>query len=323
MKTASARPGAVRPGSAAAFGAGRVPYLAAKAFVDERALDLEVRRTAAEALRNLARDRDTDRPLRVVEVGAGAGDGFPGWMELAAPFDRVEFTATDPSPALLGAHRRAVGAWAARDGRRVLPADRGEVRIEGRDRRIVVRFLEAAAPDGLDLLPAGEFDLLVAQSVWDLTPPGTALGAARRLLPAGGVFYSTLTFCGETRFDPPLPADGRILARYHRSIEARDGDPGAGARLAAEAERAGSGFEVLASGRSDWRVTPAAGGYAPEELGFVEAVLGFIEQEVSGSADLAEARAWLASRRAALAAGELGFRAENRDLVAVRRPSPG
>ena len=323
MKAASARPGVVRPGAAAGFGAGRVPYLAAKAFVDERALDLEVRRAAAEALRKLARGRGADRPLRVVEVGAGAGDGFRGWMELAAPFDRVEFTATDPSPALLGAHRGAVAAWAVRDGRRVLPAAGGEVRIEGRDRRIVVRFLEAAAPDGLDLLPAGEFDLLVAQSVWDLTPPGAALSAARRLLPAGGVFYSTLTFCGETRFDPPLPADGRILARYHRSIEARGGDPGAGARLAAEADAAGSGFEVLASGRSDWRVTPASAGYALEELGFVEAVLGFIEQEVGGSADLPEAEGWLASRRAALAAGELGFRAENRDLVAVRRPSAG
>lgn len=323
MKTASARPGSVCPGPAAGFGAGRVPYLAAKAFVDERALDRKVRRTAEEALRQLARDRGTDRPLQALEVGAGAGDGFPGWMELAAPFDRVDFTATDPSPALLGAHRKALAAWAAGNGCRIVPADGHEVRIEGRGRRVVVRFVEAAAPDGLERLPAGKFDLLVAQSVWDLTPPGTALRVARRLLRTGGVLCSTLTFCGETRFDPPLPADRRILTRYHRSIEVRGGDPGAGARLAAEAERAGSGFEVIASGRSDWHVMPAAGGYAPEELRFVEAVLGFIEEEVGGGGDLPEAADWLASRRAALAAGELGFRAANRDLVAVRRPSAG
>ena len=322
-RPATTRAGGLCPGPAAVFGAGRVPYLAAKAFVDERALDRRVRRAAAEALRNLARATGADRPLRVLEVGAGAGDGFGSWMELAAPFARVEFTATDPSPALLGAHRKAVAAWAVKNGCRVASADGGAVRIEGRGRRILVRFREAAAPDGLDRLPPGEFDLLAAQSVWDLTPPGTALRVGRRLLRAGGVLCSTLTFCGETRFDPPLPADRKILARYHRSISARGGDPGAGARLAVEAEGAGSGFEVLASGRSDWRVTPAAGGYAPEELGFVEAVLGFIEQEVGGRADLPEAEGWLASRRAALTAGELGFRAANRDLVAVRRPSAG
>ena len=291
--------------------------------MDERALNRRVRRAAAEALRNPARDRGADRALRALEVGAGAGDGFGRWMELAAPFERVEFTATDPSLALLGAHRKAVAAWATRNGCRVASADGDAVRIEGRGQRVVVRFREAAAPDGLDLLPTGAFDLLAAQSVWDLTPPGTALRVARRLLRAGGVLCSTLTFCGETRLEPPLAADRRILARYHRSISARGGDPGAGARLTAEAERAGSGFAVLASGRSDWRVTPAAAGYAPEELAFVEAVLGFIEQEVGGRSDLPEAADWFASRRAALAAGELGFRAANRDLVAVRRPSAG
>lgn len=323
VNAASACRGNACSGPDAGFGARRVPYLAAKAFVDERALDREVRRAAADALRQRARDRGAARTLRALEVGAGAGDGFPRWMELAAPFERVEFTASDPSPALLRAHRRAVASWAEEVCRRATEADGGEIRIEGRGRRVLVRFVEAAAPAGLERLPADGFDLLGAQSVWDLTPPGTALRVARRLLRVGGVFYSTLTFCGVTRFDPPHAADRRILAEYHRSIEKRGGDPGAGARLAAEAERAGSGFEVLASGRSDWRVTPVGNGYAPEELRFVDAVLGFIEQEVGSRPDLPEAEEWLAARRAALAAGTLGFRAENRDLVAVRRPSAG
>lgn len=328
-KTASARRGDACSGpaagfGAAVFGAGRVPYLASKAFVDERALDREVRRAAAEALRRSARERGAARPLQVVEVGAGAGDGFPRWMELAEPFEQVEFTATDPSTALLGAHRKAVAAWAGREGYRTASgSDGGEIRIEGRGRRVVVRFVEAAAPEGLEHLPTGGFDLLAAQSVWDLTPPGTALRAARRLLRAGGICYSTLTFCGETRFDPPLPADRRILDSYHRSIETRGGDPAAGVRLAADAGQSASGFEVLASGRSDWRVPPGADGYAPEEFVFVEAVLGFIEREVCGRPDLPEAEEWLVARRAALAAGTLGFRAENRDLVVVRRPSAG
>lgn len=295
-------------------------YLAAKAVADARAVNREVRLAAAAALRRLARERGGETPLRVLEVGAGAGHALPRWLALLAPFPAVEFTATDPSGALLAAHREAVAAWAREHEYSAADeGDSGALRIEADRQNLVFRFERAAAPAGLDRFPPGAFDLLAAQSVWDLTPPGSALPVGRRLLRPGGLFYSVLTFCGETSFEPPLPLDETVLDRYHRSIEARGGDPRAGTRLATDAERPGADFTVLASGRSDWRVPVGDSRTDDEERVFVSTVLDFIENEVTGDPEIPEAADWLASRRRSLAAGRLRFRAVNRDLAAARR----
>lgn len=295
-------------------------YLAAKSVVDARAVNREVRQAAAAALRRLAREGGGETPFRVLEVGAGAGHALPRWLNLLAPFPAVEFTATDPSGALLAAHREAVAAWAREHRHRADDANGGALRIEAGGRNLVFRFERAAAPGGLDRFPSGAFDLLAAQSVWDLTPPGSALAVGRRLLRPGGLFYSVLTFCGETGFEPRLPLDEVVLDRYHRSIEARGGDPGAGTRLAADMERrAGADFTILASGKSDWRVPAEAGETSDEERVFLSAVLDFIENEVAGDPEIPGAADWLAARRRALAAGGLRYRAANRDLAATRR----
>lgn len=321
-------PGAAAPGAGgggfeaagSTFGAGQAPYLAAKSVVDARAVNREVRQAAAAALRRIARERGGRTPLRVLEVGAGAGHALPRWLELLAPFPSVEFTATDPSDALLDRHREAAAAWAREHRRRLPDGGARELRIEADGRNLVFRFERAAAPGGLDRFPSGAFDLLAAQSVWDLTPPGSALAVGRRLLRPGGLFYSVLTFCGETSFEPPLPLDEVVLDRYHRSIEARGGDPRAGTRLAAEMERgAGADFTVLASGRADWRVPAEGTRTSDAERVFLSAVLDFIENEVAGDPEVPEAADWLAARRRALAAGRLRYRAANRDLAAARR----
>ena len=167
------------------------------------------------------------------------------------------------------------------------------------------------------------FDLLVAQSFWDLVPAGTALALARRLLAPGGVFYATLTFSGETRFDPPHPLDGPVLARYHASMEGdRGGDSRAGERLIGAVRAPGSGFSELASDRSDWRVVPGAGGYPGDEEYFLETVLGFFEKELRDGAGIRPAARdeWLAARRRQLAECRLGFSARQHDLAARRAP---
>lgn len=295
-------------------------YLAAKSVVDARAVNREVRQAAAAALRRLAREGGGETPFRVLEVGAGAGHALPRWLNLLASFPAVEFTATDPSDALLAAHREAVAAWAREHRHRADDANGGALRIEADGRNLIFRFERAAAPGGLDRFPSGAFDLLAAQSVWDLAPPGSALAVGRRLLRPGGLFYSVLTFCGETGFEPRLPLDEVVLDRYHRSMEARGGDPGAGTRLAADMERrAGADFTILASGKSDWRVPAEAGETSDEERVFLSAVLDFIENEVAGDPEIPGAADWLAARRRALAAGGLRYRAANRDLAATRR----
>ncbi len=237
-----------------------------------------------EAFRNALPAR---RPLRVLEVGGGAGGGFRRWMKLLDRVDRLDFTATDRDERLLVAYREEVAS----------SPDRGPDPM---------RFRKAVVPGGF----AGEtFEVLLARSFWDLLPPGDALDFARRILPPGGVFYAALTFAGETRFHPPREEDRRILAGYHRSIA----DPRAGQRLVEDIRAPGSGFAEIASGRSDWRVVPERGGYPADEEFFLATILGYVQKELGD-----EATDWLAVRRRQLREARLSFTARQYDVAARR-----
>ncbi len=274
--------------------------------MDARAAHPGVFGAAGTALQRLPRDRT----LRIVELGGGAGGAFGRWMELAAPFPHVEFTATDRNPKLLAAYRAEAVAWAHRAGYGC-----SGLRFAAGGRTVALRLLRAEAPGDFAGWPPGGFDAVVAQSLWDLVPPGTAAPLARRLLRPGGVFHAALTFAGSTRFDPPLgELDRFVLDRYHQSMA----NPSAGTRLTEEFRAAGSGFVGLAVGASDWRVAPTDRGYPGDEAFFLETLLGFVEKELRGAG--ASAR-WLEVRRRQLREGRLRFAAAQRDLTARRAPA--
>ena len=196
--------------------------------------------------------------------------------------------------------------------------------LRGGGRAFDVRFREAAIPRGFDPREDGAFDLLLAQSFWDLLGRGTALSLGRRLLAPGGIFYATLTFAGVTRFGPPHELDRRLLVCYHASMAGdRGGDPIAGERLLGEVCLPGSGFSELAVGRSDWRVVPTDEGYPAEEDFFLETILEFVEKEVRETPEIAhpELNEWLYTRRRQLANHQLSFAARQQDMAALRDPA--
>ena len=296
---------------------GILRYLRAKGSVDARSVNLPVRKACAEALGELP----ADRPLRVIEVGGGAGGAFRLWMSLLGRFPRVEFTVYDRSGALLEAYREEAASWAGEAGFAVAGDAGAGLRLEGEGRVLEMRLSEAPVPEGTTGEREGSFDLMLAQSFWDLVPPGTALALGRRLLAPGGIFYSTLTFSGATRFTPPHDLDRRLLHCYHASMSAeRGGDPYAGERLIGEVRMPDSGFSELASGRSDWRVKPTDEGYPGDERFFVLTVLGFIEKELGASTEVRDDELdwWMHARRRQLGDGELSFAARQQDLVARR-----
>lgn len=296
---------------------GVLRYLRAKGSVDARAVNPRVRETFTRAVA----EWPTDRPLRVVEVGGGAGGAFRYWMELLAPFRCVEFTATDRDGDLLEAYRDEVRSWADDEGLHDTGDDAECVCCEGRDRTLEVRLREAAAPDGFGKQDEEAFDLLIAQSFWDLVPPGTAFSLGRHLVAPGGLFYTTLTFGGATRFSPPHKLDRRLLQCYHASMTgARGGDPYAGERLLGEVRMPGSGFSELASGRSDWRVIPADQGYPEDEGYFLLHVLGFVEKELLAAPEIGEDELdwWVRTRRRQLRDCQLCYTARQQDLLARR-----
>ena len=297
-----------------------VRYLRAKVSVDERAVNRAVREAVAGALAQMP----VDRPLRVLECGGGAGGAFRQWMGLVAPFPQVKFTVVDHAAIPLNHYRREVHAWADEMGFRMEEEDANRLRFGGGGRALDVRFREAAIPRGFDPREDGAFDLLLAQSFWDLLGRGTALSLGRRLLAPGGIFYATLTFAGVTRFGPPHELDRRLLVCYHASMAGdRGGDPVAGERLLGEVRLPGSGFSELAVGRSDWRVVPTDEGYPAEEGFFLQTILEFVEKEIREAPEIAhpELNEWLYTRRRQLANHQLSFAARQQDMAALRNPA--
>lgn len=296
---------------------GVLRYLKAKGSLDTRSINLQVRKACAEALAELA----PDRPFRVIELGGGAGGGFEYWMSLLGRFQRLEFTATDRDGDLLEAYREEVSAWAGGTGLSVADSPGGGLRVEDGGRAFDLRFRELTVPEGFGEKDVGAFDLVLGQSFWDLVRPGTAVRIGELLLAAGGIFYSTLTFSGATRFGPSHELDRQLLQRYHASMGGeRGGDPYAGERLIGAVRMPRSGFTELASGRSDWRVVPTDEGYPGDEGFVLLTVLGFIEKELANSSDVREDELdwWMRERRRQLRDGELSYAARQQDLVARR-----
>ena len=296
---------------------GALRYLQAQGSGDARSVNVQVREACVRA----PAERPADRPLRVVELGGGAGGAFRYWMSLLVPFQRVEFTATDRDGGLLEAYREEVVSLAGKLGISVTGDDPRRLRLDDGGRMIDLRLREAVLPEGFPREDEGSFDLMVAQSFWDLVPPGTALALGRHLLAPRGVFYATLTFSGGTRFAPPHELDRQLLHCYHASMGGeRGGDPYAGERLLGHVRMPGSGFSELATGRSDWRVVPTDEGYLADEKYFLLTVLGFIEKELLASTEVRDDQLdwWMGIRRRQLADGQLSYAARQQDLAARR-----
>ena len=296
---------------------GVLRYLRAKGSVDARSVNLQVREACLRALAELP----ADRALRVLELGGGAGGAFVYWMSLLVPFQRVEFTAVDRDGGLLEAYREEVASLAAERGLSVAGDQPDRLRLEGGRRVIDLRLRKMVLPEGFPKEDEGSFDLMVAQSFWDLVPPGTALALGRHLLATDGIFYATLTFSGGTRFAPPHELDRQLLHCYHASMGGeRGGDPYAGERLLGHVRMPGSGFSELATGRSDWRVVPTDEGYIADEKFFLLTVLGFIEKELLTSTEIRDDQLdwWMGIRRRQLADNQLSYVARQQDLVARR-----
>ncbi len=296
---------------------GVLRYLRAKGSVDARSVNVQVREACVRALAEFP----ADRPLRVLELGGGAGGAFRYWMSLLLPFRRVEFTATDRDGGLLEAYREAVASLAGELGFPVAGDQPDRLRIQDGERVIDLRLRRVVAPEGFPREDEGSFDLMVAQSFWDLVPPGTAPALGRYLLAPRGLFYATLTFSGGTRFAPPHELDRQLLHCYHATMAGeRGGDPYAGERLLGHVRMPGSGFSELATGRSDWRVNPTDEGYVADEKFFLLTVLGFIEKELLTSTEVRDDQLdwWMGIRRRQLADGQLSYAARQQDLVARR-----
>ena len=286
-------------------------YLTAKRTIDDRALNRVVWTQLAEAVQ--ARQAALQRPLRVLEIGGGAGtmvERLLAWRLFDADAAGVQYTLLDADPALLRAAQTRLTQlpwWLD---------------------------LEVASADALDYAarvatagPAQRCDLLIANAFLDLLDLRTALPQLRGLLADDGLFYFTINFDGATLLEPAIdPAfDAVIEAAYHRTMDARitDGQPSGDSRTGRHlfTSLPAAGFEIRAAGSSDWVVHPVGGGYPADEAYFLHFIVATMHGALRSDLSLNQTQfaAWIAQRHAQVDRGELIYIAHQLDFCGVAR----
>jgi hypothetical protein len=281
-------------------------YLAAKKSVDDRALH---RGVLADLRRLLPAG-----PLDVLEIGAGLGTMVArllDWQVISAG----EYTLVDVDGRLLRECRTWLRGWADQRGLRtdVLPDGLrlGDLRV---------RLVEAELGSYLQTESTRPADLLIANAFLDLVDVPAVLPGLFGRLTAGGLYWFTINFDGETIFQPDHPADDDVLQRYSRSMDERGrhgrgaGESRTGRHLFGSLRAAGA--PVLSAGSSDWVVHAGPDGtYPGEEAVFLECILQTIEDELAGRGDCPALAGWLTARRRHLARGELIYIAHQLDVA--------
>jgi SAM-dependent methyltransferase len=295
-------------------------YLAAKKSVDDRALNRVVwERLAA----NLPAG---DRPLRLLDMGAGIGTMAERMLDWGL-LQVADLTCLDEqAEPLRVAHRRLVD-WAGQHGVQVnersdkleLVSDRGCVSVQFQAQELFA-FLEGN--------PAGRsWDVLAANAFLDLFDIPRVLPRLAELLRPGGWFNATINFDGGSIFEPVLDPrlDEQILALYHRSMDERvtdgrpSGDSRSGRHLLQLCQTAG--LPVVEAGSSDWVVFAREGRYPHDEAYFLHYILYMLEGSLRGQVELdAKAlTAWVQQRHEQVERGELVYIAHQLDILAQKR----
>jgi SAM-dependent methyltransferase len=285
-------------------------YLTAKRTVDDRALDHRVLDRLADEVAKID-TRGDERPLRVLDVGAGIGTTLERLLERDVLPAAVEYTLVDTRAENIETARERLAQWAAAAGYETTATDSG-LHIDGDGRRVAVGF---AVADAFEYVERGTWDLLVGQAFLDLFDARRAFDALRGALDPGGCWYFPLTFDGGTVLQPTVdPAlDDRIERAYHDHID-DGGDSRAGRHLLA---RAGETSEVLAAAGSDWVVRPRAEGYPADEAAFLRYIVDTIAGALEGTGEIEERAlaGWAAARHRQIAREELVYVAHQLDVL--------
>jgi len=288
-------------------------YLLSKQTVDDRALNAGVYKALRLALPG-------ERPLRVVEVGAGIGSMLKRLLTWEV-LEQAEYFAVDESAENIAYGRTWLPQWSQELGWQMEEIQEG-ARLSAGERQVYARLVATDVFDYIRTQPAPA-DLLIAHAFLDLLPLPASLRPLLGLLKPGGLGWLTLNFDGATIFEPAIdPAfDTLVEALYHRSMDERlttgvpSGDSRTGRHLFAALQ--GAGAEILEAGPSDWVVFPRQNSYPAQEAYFLHFILHFFETALGGHPALDRGRftAWLEQRHAQVERGEMVYIAHQLDFL--------
>ena len=273
-------------------------YLSAKKTIDDRALNQHVWQSM---VAHLGASATTEKPLRVLELGAGIGTMVERLVQHEVLTDAV-YTALDAEASNIEAARE---------------------RLIGLPETI---HLELEAIDCFDFVAREQtqrqWDVIIAHAFLDLLDLPTALPTLLSLLRPNGFFYFTINFDGATILQPTIDAafDAHIETLYHRTMDERmtngkpSGDSQTGRHLFQLLPQAGA--NILAAGSSDWVVFAGQEGYPADEAYFLHFIVNTMAEALTGHPELDEARfqAWVTARHAQIEANELVYIAHQLDF---------
>jgi SAM-dependent methyltransferase len=296
-----------------------IRYLESKKSVDDRALNRHV----WESLHRRVESLRVQRPLRVLEVGAGIGTMVERVLDWGLWGGDLHYTTVDADADSVAAARERLQRWGHERG---VDAETSthEIAFSGRGRRVIVQP-EAADAFEFATRPghAQGWDLLIAHAFLDLVDVPSALPRLLRLLRPSGVFYLTLNFDGLTILEPAIdPAyDDHLVALYHDTMDERlvggkpSGDSRTGRHLFEQIRAAGA--RIIDAGSSDWVVFPGNDGYPHDEAYFLHFIVHTIGTALGAgpSVDPPRFERWIAQRHAQIEQKSLVYIAHQMDFV--------
>jgi hypothetical protein len=282
-------------------------YLLAKQTVDDRALNRQV----LEALRAAIQQR----PIRVIEVGAGMGNMLARLLSWGV-LSHGDYVHEDAMAENISFASTWIPAWAAGAGLQVEQPSPSEMRLFDGAHDIHVTLVDQDVFDFIGAKPQPA-DLLIANAFLDLLPMPESLPKLLSLTKE--LAWFTINFDGLTSFEPAIDAelDAKIERLYHQTMDTRPtgGDSRAGRHLYGALQKVGA--HVLAAGASDWVVHATDGKYAGDEAYFLHFILHFFEESLAEEAELDrdDLARWLQERRAQVDRGELLYVAHQLDYL--------
>lgn len=282
-------------------------YLLAKQTVDDRALNRQVLDALKAAIQQ--------RPIRVIEVGAGMGNMLARLLSWGV-LSHADYVHEDAMTENITFASTWIPGWAAGTGLQVEQTSPAEMRLFDGAHDVRVTLVGQDIFDFIAAKPEPA-DLLIANAFLDLLPMPESL--PRLLSLTNELAWFTINFDGLTSFEPTIDAelDAKIERLYHRTMDTRPtgGDSRAGRHLFGALQKIGA--QVVAAGASDWVVHATDGKYPGDEAYFLDFILHFFEESLASQPELDkdELDGWLTERRTQIERGELVYIAHQLDYL--------
>jgi len=293
-------------------------YLTAKYTLDSRSLNPDIYQCLVSELK-------AKTQLRWLDMGTGSAAMLRRLVNAIA-IESIDAIGIDNNPALLELGESTTERWLSDQGYSIKHQD-GALLAQLGEKYLQLRFDCRSVLDAIPQNHRSNFNLVTAHAFMDLVPPAPITDSIANYLSAGGLFYGTLNYDGETALIPEYRDENfenKLLANYDQSMEirrlngAKTGGAKSARRLLSVLEN--KGFKVIAYGSSDWNITPIRGRYRDSDQTCIAALLEMINKEATRKPEIDFERldAWYADRLSRVEKHQLGMIIHQLDILAAK-----